>query len=166
MFGDPESTEGVQVNLARGQSAVIGDGAYSVLFVEYDMDMNHEGMESSEVAVGARVDVTNTATGETRRVRPVYQIREDRTVSSEPVSVEDWGLGVSFGGMNVDSGTISLVVNGVDAPPEDWLVVQAYEKPLISFVWFGFILLSFGFCVSIYRRAQEQQFENRRSRKG
>ena len=42
------------------------------------------------------------------------------------------------------------------SPPEDWIVVQAFEKPLINLVWAGFILLTLGFVVSIIRRVQER----------
>ena len=37
----------------------------------------------------------------------------------------------------------------------DWLVVQAYEKPLINLVWIGIIILSLGFVLAIYRRTAE-----------
>jgi len=43
----------------------------------------------------------------------------------------------------------------VDVMPEDWVVVQAYSKPLISLVWIGIIVLSIGFMISIARRIRD-----------
>ena len=42
--------------------------------------------------------------------------------------------------------------------PENWVVVQAYTKPLISVLWIGIIVLSLGFVVSIARRVQDIRF--------
>ena len=39
--------------------------------------------------------------------------------------------------------------------PDNWVVVQAYTKPLISILWIGVIVLSLGFAVSIARRVQD-----------
>jgi len=42
--------------------------------------------------------------------------------------------------------------------PENWVVVQAYTKPLISVLWGGIIILTLGFVVSIGRRVQDIRF--------
>jgi cytochrome c-type biogenesis protein CcmF len=65
--------------------------------------------------------------------------------------------------MNVDSGTIDIAVTGVRTAPVDWIVVQAYEKPLITLVWIGFILLTLGFGISIFRRQEEQRYASKRA---
>jgi len=39
--------------------------------------------------------------------------------------------------------------------PEDWVVVQAYAKPMISLVWIGIIVLTVGFLISVARRVQD-----------
>jgi cytochrome c-type biogenesis protein CcmF len=59
--------------------------------------------------------------------------------------------------MVVDEGAIKLVLEGAQTKPEDWLVVQAYEKPFISLLWLGTILIAVGFTVSSVRRAREDQ---------
>lgn len=86
----------------------------------------------------------------------------DRSVNVTEANEDDWGLGIAFTGMNVDSGAIQLQIDGAKMAPEDWLVVQVYEKPFISFVWIGFIILSFGFCLSIYRRTLDVRFDYQR----
>jgi cytochrome c-type biogenesis protein CcmF len=163
MFGSSSDSESGTLTLARGDSVLIGEGAYAVKFVEFDMTLDHEQVSpSAEVAVGARIDVFNLATGESRQLRPVYQIAEDRSVNLVSDSVPEWGLTISFAGMNVDNGAITLQVEGIQVAPEDWLVVQAYEKPMISLVWIGLILLTFGFGVSIVRRTKDERYGSER----
>ena len=164
MFGSTQ--ESGQITLARGETVSLGGGAYSLEFVEFDLNVDHEMIsDSAEVAVGANLMLTKTDTGDQRELKPVYIIKTDRSVEYLQNSVPDWGITIAFTGMNVDSGSINLGVEGVEMPPEDWLVVQAYEKPFISLVWFGFILLSLGFCLSVYRRASEQHAVTLRLRK-
>jgi cytochrome c-type biogenesis protein CcmF len=155
MFGT--TNDRGQIALARGESASLGGGAYTLQFVEFDLNVDHEMIsDSADVAVGANLILTKTDTGETRELKPVYIIKSDRSVEYLQNSITDWNITVAFTGMNVDSGSINLGIEGVEMPPEDWLVVQAYEKPLISLVWIGFLLLSLGFCLSVYRRAMDQ----------
>ncbi len=161
MFGSTQ--ERGQITLARGESASLGGGSYTIEFLAFDLNVEHEMIgDSTEVAVGANLLLTQNETGEQRELKPVYIIRADRSVEYLQNSLEDWGITVAFTGMNVDNGSINLGVEGVEMPPEDWLVVQAYEKPFISFVWIGFIILSLGFCLSVYRRASEQRAASRR----
>ena len=155
MFGQTQDRG--QITLSRGETASLGGGAYTLEFVEFDLNVEHEMIgDSAEVAVGANLLVTQMETGDQRELKPVYIIKADRSVEYLQNSIQDWGITVAFTGMNVDSGSINLGIEGVEMPPEDWLVVQAYEKPLISLVWIGFIILSLGFCLSVYRRASEQ----------
>jgi cytochrome c-type biogenesis protein CcmF len=65
--------------------------------------------------------------------------------------------------MNVNTGSANFVVEGVDLEPEDWVLIQAYEKPLINLVWIGIILLSCGFIVSIVRRVKDHRFAEHRA---
>jgi cytochrome c-type biogenesis protein CcmF len=65
---------------------------------------------------------------------------------------------MSFTEMDANSGKATFAVEGVDVMPEDWVVVQAYTKPLISVLWIGIVVLSLGFVVSIARRVQDIRF--------
>jgi cytochrome c-type biogenesis protein CcmF len=154
---------GGQMTVARGDSSLIGNGKYLMQFVDYDLDIGEEFMsDSTEVAVGAVIRLTEVASGESRDITPIYLVTTDRSVQYLPRTVEEWGISVAFTKMNVDSGSIVLNVEGASVTPEDWLVVQAYEKPYISLVWIGFIILTLGFILSMYRRAMEQKFEYNR----
>ena len=81
-------------------------------------------------------------------ILPVYVIRTDRSVN--PIGAQSGGIGYYFTGMNVDTGEITLLLDGATAA--DYVVVQAQEKPAISLVWIGIILLSGGFLLSAIRR--------------
>lgn len=153
-----------ELSISRGDSTVVGNGDYAIKFVGYETNVDPEMLpDSTEIAVAALLDVTDLQTMETRRLSPVYMIMEDRSQQYIQNRVADWGLNVTFTGMNVDSGSINLYLEGVDVSPEDWIVVQAYEKPFINMLWLGFLLLTGGFGLAIFRRFSDNRFAaNRR----
>lgn len=158
-----EGEESGEISLAKGDSTFLGHEEFAMKFVEYRTDMDAEILpDSAEIAVAAILDVTQLSTGVTRRLSPIYMIMQDRSQQYLQNRVEDWDLTVTFTGMNVDSGTINLFVEGTTVMPEDWLVVQAYEKPLINLLWFGFITLTFGFGLAVYRRSADAQISAKR----
>ena len=162
---DGEGRQGT-LSLARGDSALVGEGRYSIRFREFQLNVDPDLLsDSTDLAVGAAVDVREVSTGRTQTVRPVYMIMQDRSVQYVQNTITDWGITVAFTGMNVDNGEITLGIDGVRVTPEDWLVVQAYEKPLISLVWIGFIILTAGFVIAILRRAQDVRMNRERALK-
>ena len=58
-----------------------------------------------------------------------------------------------------------VLVDGVGEAAPDWIVVQAYRKPFINLLWFGIMLISVGFVMSIFRRVGENRFERERGRR-
>ncbi len=155
---DAEEVSG-ELTMSRGDSIVVGSGEFAIEFVNYQTDVDPELVpDSTEIAVAAVLDVTNLGTGETRRLTPVYLIMQDRSQQYIQNRVADWNMTVTFTGMNVDSGSINLFLEGVQATPDDWLVVQAYEKPFINFMWLGFLLLTAGFGLAAYRRFSDSHF--------
>lgn len=163
MFG--EAKEGGEITLARGESAQLGNDEYTLEFVQFDLNVDHEMVgDSAEVAVGANLLLTKNDTGESREMSPIYIIKNDRSIEFVQNTITDWEVTVAFTGMNVDSGSINLAIDGVEVAPEDWLVVQAYEKPFISLVWFGFSLLSLGFAISVWRRISDQRLAAARAK--
>lgn len=160
---DAEDVSG-ELTMSRGDSIVVGSGEFAIEFVNYQTDVDPELVpDSTEIAVAAVLDVTNLGTGETRRLTPVYLIMQDRSQQYIQNRVADWNMTVTFTGMNVDSGSINLFLEGVRATPDDWLVVQAYEKPFINFMWLGFLLLTAGFGLAAYRRFSDSHFFTQRA---
>ena len=111
--------------------------------------------EVVDLTVGARLTLTDTRTGQTRALRPVYAVTTDRRQEVFPDTAADWGVTVAFVGMQVEQNAIRLVVEGTTGEPEQWVVVQAYEKPFISVLWIGTLVLLAGFGLSVFRRASE-----------
>ena len=154
---------GVETSLAPGDSVRLAttgsDHAYTVRFVDYelDVDLDAAGLarDSVDLAVAARLEATNAATGETRTLYPVYAITTDGRQQYVQNRATDWGLGVAFVGMVVDEGSIRLLFDGAHLATEEWVVVQAYEKPFISLLWIGTGLVGLGFAVSFRRRLGE-----------
>ena len=154
-----------EVTLAQGDSLVLdageNKGAYSVRFVDYDLavDLDAVGLsrDSVDLAVAAKLDVRNTRTGETRLMRPVYVIDKQGRQMFVQNQATDWGLGLTFTGMVIDEGAIKLLIDGAAPAEEEWVVVQAYEKPFLSLLWIGTIVLGVGFAVSFGRRLGESR---------
>ncbi len=152
-----------EIELARGDSVQLAtpakDHAFTVTFNDYELEVDTDAVgldrDSVDLAVAARLDVTNQTTGETRTLRPVYVITKDRRQQFVQNRAVDWGLGVAFAGMVVDEGAIRLVFEGATVAQDEWVVVQAYEKPFISLLWLGTCILGLGFGVSFVRRLGE-----------
>jgi cytochrome c-type biogenesis protein CcmF len=159
MFESNGTGQGGEFQLVQGDSTTLGNNEYRVRFVGFDLDIDQKHItDSTEIAVSAELEVTRLASGERRTLRPIYMVMQDRSVQFIQNRVPDWNVALTFAGMNVDTGAITLVVEGVDMAPEDWLVVQAYEKPFINLVWIGIIMFSIGFVIAGYRRIKDHQF--------
>jgi len=140
--------------LRRGQNTLINDGTYRVTFTGFETRVDLQSLlsdkelERTEIAVGAVLQIVDMSTGLIDQVMPVYVIRTDRSLN--PIAAEYGEVRYYFTGMNVDTGEITLSLDG--GTTADYVVVQAQEKPAISLVWIGIILLSGGFFLSATRR--------------
>ncbi|HYE94971.1 MAG TPA: cytochrome c biogenesis protein CcsA [Rubricoccaceae bacterium] len=147
-----------QVLLQRGEARTLGNGSYQLRFVDYDLEVDrslvHAPADSVELVVGARLALTNAA-GETRELLPVYAITKDRRQHFVQARLDDWGVTVTFAGMEVEQNAVQLVVEGATFDEPDWLVVQAYRKPFISLLWLGTLVVLGGFGLALARRAAE-----------
>ena len=160
--GPAQSSDKMQLQLRREQPMALSGTPYTIEFERFQLDVDsaHTSQTDVEVAVSARLKITNSETGDERTVLPIYMIKKNRQQQFVPVVLEEWGITVSFVGMSVDDGSITVIVGGIagEAPP-DWIVVQAYRKPFINLLWFGLFLMSVGLVMSIYRRVTENRFE-------
>jgi cytochrome c-type biogenesis protein CcmF len=164
-----EGPPGGEFQLAEGDSTTLGDREFAVAFHGFEVLKGPGGaMESTasdkrvpddaQMAVGARLRVTNVETRETRSLMPIYVVMNDNSQQYIENRIADWGLRMSFTEMDANSGKATFAVEGVDVMPDNWVVVQAYTKPLISLLWIGIIVLTVGFVVSIGRRVQDIRF--------
>jgi cytochrome c-type biogenesis protein CcmF len=156
--------KGGALTLGRNESRVLGSNEYQLEFVSFNVNVESDMVpDSASIAVGATLNLTRIDTGETRELQPIYIVMPDGRQQFVQNRVGEWGLTITFSGMNVNTGSANFVVEGVDLEPEDWVLIQAYEKPLINLVWIGIILLSCGFIVSIVRRVKDHRFAEHRA---
>ncbi len=160
MFETPEQTQaaGGALTLQRGESRTLGNEDYQLTFRTFDTNVESDLVpDSTAIAVSAVLDMTNLKTGETHELRPIYIVMENGRQQYIQNRMNDWGVAVTFSGMNVDNGSANLVVEGVRVAAEDWVVIQAHEKPFINLVWLGLFVLTGGFAVAMVRRIKDQQ---------
>lgn len=164
---DEERAEkGGMISLSPGDSTVIGDREYAVALRRLETRVASDLLpEDTDIAVGAVLEITHLPTGLVRELQPIYLIMQDRTQQYIQNRVRDWNMTVTFTGIELETGTASLAFEGVDVMPEDWIVVQASEKPFINVLWFGFLVMTAGMVVSIVRRSQDARFSHRRRRR-
>ncbi|MEZ4700744.1 MAG: cytochrome c biogenesis protein CcsA [Rhodothermales bacterium] len=160
MFETEEQSQemGGAITLGRGESRTLGSEDYRITFKNFDTNVDSDLVpDSSAIAVAAVVDMTNLKTGETHELRPIYIVMSDGRQQYVQNRMNEWNVAVTFSGMNVDNGSANFVVEGVRIAAEDWVVIQAHEKPFINLVWLGLFILTGGFAVSMVRRMKEQQ---------
>lgn len=157
-FDSDTPQQGEQLPLAQNEKTMLGNQEYTIHFKQFDTQVDPSLLpENHEIAVAAVVELTNLRTSETRELRPIYIINQDRTVQQLRAEVEDWGVTITFASMNVDTGQANFVIDGVKLMPDDWVLVQAFEKPMIGLVWIGLILMTGGFILAMYRRIADQR---------
>lgn len=169
-MGSDDGPPGGEFQLSRGDSTVLGDRNYAVAFDGFTVLKGPEQMrdantsvpdrvpDDAQMAVGANLRVTNLETQETRSLMPIYLVMKDNSQQYIENRVTDWDLRMAFTEMNANNGKATFAVEGVDVMPEEWVVVQAYTKPLISLLWIGIIVMTVGFVVAIGRRVQDIRF--------
>ncbi len=168
-IGQEEGPPGGEFQLAEGDSTLLGGQEFAVAFRGFEVMKGPGGgmeatatdervPEDAQIAVGAQLQITNLDTRETRALMPIYVVMNDNSQRYIKSRVEDWDLRMSFTEMDANSGQATFSVKGVDVMPDNWVVVQAYTKPLISILWIGIIVLTMGFVVSIARRVQDIRF--------
>jgi cytochrome c-type biogenesis protein CcmF len=158
--GGGQNTDG-HLLMHRGETAPLDGGEYTLTFLNYDLEPDVSRIDAPrdrlEIAVGARLALTHVASGETRELAPIYAVLSDGSQRFAQNRVPEWGITVSFAGMQVESNAVRLVVDGARTTPDDWIVIQAYRKPLINLLWLGTIVLFSGVALAIFRRASEQR---------
>ena len=161
--GNQNTDKGGALTLSRSESVALGNNEYQLQFNSFNVNVESDLVpDSVSIAVGAMMNLTQVATGETRELQPIYLVLPDGKQQFIQNRIGEWGITVTFSGMNVNNGSGNFVVEGIDVAPEDWVLVQAYDKPFINLVWIGIIMLSGGFIVSIVRRSKDHRFAMQR----
>ena len=161
-----ESSAGAtSVSLKKAETLMLGNSEYRLEFQDFNVNVESDLVpDSVAIAVAANMNITKMDSGERRELGPIYLVMEDGRQQFIQNRVGDWGITITFSGMNVNDGSANFIVEGAEVGAEDWVVVQAYVKPFINLVWIGIILLSIGFFIAMARRIQDQRFALQRAR--
>ncbi len=82
---------------------------------------------------------------------------ENGKLQGDDVAIPGTGQTLHIESLDANQGTVKLTVHGASpgqATPKDVLAVEVSEKPLISLLWFGCIILTFGVTLSLVDRVK------------
>jgi len=158
-----ENDAPTEIRLTQGSSIQLENGSYSLEFEKFDMEIDLASIPMDdrvnpndvEIAVASVLNVTQISTGEVRTLKPIYLVMKDRSQQFIQNRIADWQASFTFAGLDISSGEIRLLVDGMSVPKDDWIVVQAYKKPFINLLWLGMFIMLGGFGLSLYRRTKE-----------
>lgn len=110
-----------------------------------------EGMEigPNDAAVRARVRVLDK-NGE-HILSPTFIIK-DRMVGRKAETSEELGVRIQLNEIDPRTGKFTFAVNRTQ---RDYIVMKAYEKPLINVLWIGTLVVVLGFLIATIRRYRE-----------
>ncbi len=158
------NTNASSFSLTKNESMMLGNSEYRLEFQDFDVNVESELVpDSVAIAVAAKMVLTQLDSGQERQLSPIYLVLEDGRQQFIQNKIGEWGITITFSGMNVNNGSANFIIEGAKAGQEDWIVVQAYVKPFINLVWIGIIMLSVGFFISMGRRIQDQRFALKRA---
>jgi cytochrome c-type biogenesis protein CcmF len=152
---EPGTVETVKIR--KGETAAVR--GVRVTFVRFDMTGHGAQVAGGQMAIGARLELTDGNSAETVTPVTVYQSGG----SPQPVTMESKLLGtgirlssVEVGGEGVPSAvTLDLAGAGGGKGPREVLIVDASVKPYIGLVWPGTVIMIVGFLLSILKRSKE-----------
>ncbi len=139
------------LDLGKGESQEIG--GITLTFEDYDMG-GHETSDMVAGTIGARVLVEWD--GGSEHIIPRWSVGgEQPPAVALPGGVD--GL-LRLQGIDADRGRVTLVYMGEDTPVDGravggLLTVELSEKPLMSVLWLGVLLVLAGGTIAIIRRA-------------
>lgn len=106
-------------------------------------------LDSADVAVKAIIRVK----GEYQEylADPIFIIR-NRMVGRIPYEIKDLGVQLTLLNIHPEHNQFSM---GISTRQKDWIVLKAFEKPMINVLWIGTLVLMTGFSMAMIRRFRE-----------
>jgi cytochrome c-type biogenesis protein CcmF len=153
-LNDPEKAEWSELEEIRvgfNEQFFANDYVATLEKVERIYSIGSVTLDSTDVAVRGYVRVQ----GEYRDyiAEPIFVIR-NRMVGRIPYEVSD--LGVQFTLMNIHPETNQFTI-GLSTRQKDYVILKAFEKPLINVLWIGTLMLMLGMSLAMIRRFREFQ---------
>ncbi|MFC6996067.1 cytochrome c biogenesis protein CcsA [Rufibacter roseus] len=132
-----------------GDTIFINDYVAVLHGIEPAKDTMLLNLGAGDVAVQANMKVLGEK--RTYHAHPIYAIR-DRMVGQVPEEIEDLGLRILLMNLDPEKGEITI---GINASQKDYIILKAMEKPFISILWIGTLVMSLGFVMAIVRHYKD-----------
>ncbi len=149
-----QSTNNKRVELQKNNTATPFEGL-KVTFNKFVVG-DHTSSGSMTVKADLTVAVSQSDYWKEYSVQPKMWM-ENGKLQAEEVTVPDSGYRLKIESLDANEGKVALsVISPVSKVSEtkDVLAVEVSEKPLISILWFGTIILSVGMILSLINRIQ------------
>ena len=149
------------------QGASVAVQGYDVEFLNVVPNPQHPQYQPQEndIAVGARLRVTDRATGTTAEVQPVYLIRDNRPFTLK-ANDRNLGFHVRFPQLDPETETFTFLMArhetaetaavpvqiAANSPRTDFIILETIVFPGINLVWVGSIVMLIGLAVALVAR--------------
>jgi cytochrome c-type biogenesis protein CcmF len=145
-----------QMVLKKDETKTLGN-----LKITFNQFIVGEHTEQSAMSVKADLTVAVLQSNYWKEYSLQPSIKLDQgKLTGETVTVPDSDLKIHLESMDANEGKIMLTVHGLsnsEDMPKDVLAIEISEKPLISILWLGCIVLITGISLSLYNRTKRKQ---------
>lgn len=132
-----------------GDTIFVNDYVAVLHGVEAAKDTLLLNLKEGDVAVQANMKILGE--DRTYHAHPIYAIR-DRMVGQVPEVIDDLGLRILLMNLNPENGEFTI---GINATQKDYIILKAMEKPFISVLWIGTLIMTLGFGMAIVRHYKD-----------
>jgi cytochrome c-type biogenesis protein CcmF len=146
---DIQWSETEEIKISANEQFYANDYVAMLEKVERVFSVGSTKLDSTDVAVKATIRVK----GEHQEylADPIFIIR-NRMVGRIPHDIKDLGIRLTLMNIHPETNQFSI---GINTRQKDWIVLKAFEKPMINVLWIGTLVLMVGFTVAIVRRYRE-----------
>jgi cytochrome c-type biogenesis protein CcmF len=138
-----------EIKIAANEQFFANDYVCVLEKVERIFSIGGVKLDSADVAVKAIIRVK----GEYQEyiADPIFIIR-NRMVGRIPHEIKDLGVQLTLINIHPEENRFTI---GISTRQKDWIVLKAFEKPMINVLWIGTLVLMAGFSLAMVRRFRE-----------
>jgi cytochrome c-type biogenesis protein CcmF len=159
---EAEADSSQSIEFKRGQ--MIEVGGFEFTFNNFIQADTSALPPNTSIGIRAQIEVNHLASGQEFLIEPLFVVFTEEGqsfVMSPPVNLPVHDLSFQFSKVNPQTDSIELTITGLDETyDEEWVLIVAEKKPLISVVWAGTFLLMGGFSISILRHWGREKRKN------